>query len=185
MKFINLTLDCTDQLLNLEGEMYWQGAKWRNLWEREAKEKFRGFIEDYLTNFPKGCFGLIDDRGELLGAMILIKISGFKPIPYLHKFSDYLEENGEIAYVSFFVVKKASNEEEVANKLYDHAEEVALTKIGCKNMAVVIYSSPLEERVLKGHNYERLGEQFEWEIYPSIKVPVWIYHYDLLFEESR
>jgi len=162
----------------LEGEMYWQGEQWRKLWQEEAKGKFRVFIQDYLTNFPRGCFGLVDKNGELLGAMFLIKLSGIKSIPYLHKVSDYLEKDGGTAYVSFFVVKKGDEEEKIGQKLYDEAEKIALLKLKCKTMAVVIYSSPLEEQILKGNNYEKLDEQFEWEIYPDKKVSCWIYRYD-------
>lgn len=185
MDLINLQLKHTEELLRLEEEMYWQDGKWHDLWQKEAKEQFKSFIEDYLTNFPKGCFGLVDDGGQLLGAMFLIKVSRLEPLPYFHKMSDYLEEDGEIAYVSCFVVKKGKEEEEIAQKLYDEAERVALLKLGCKTIAVVIYSSPLEEKILVAHNYEKLDKQFEWEIYPGHKVPCQIYYYDLLMKQEK
>ena len=183
MKFVNLGLQHVDELLNLEGEMYWRGEKWKKLWEKEAKEKFRSFIKDYLTNFPQGCFGLVE-KGELVGAMFLTKTLELKPIPYLHEFSDYFEEDGKIAYVSLFCAKRGKYQEEIAQNLYDEAEKVAFLKLKCKTIAVVIYSSPIELRALQSHNYEKLDRQFEWEIYPGKIVPCWIYYYDLLFEES-
>jgi hypothetical protein len=184
MRLVSLSLNDVDEILQLEEKMYWQGEEWKKLWEKEAKEKFRAFINDYLTNFPEGCFGLVGDSGELLGAIFLIKTSRCEPIPYLHEVAEYLKENGEIAYVSLFVIRKGDKEEEIAQELYDEAEKVALTKLGCKKIVVVIYSSPLEERVLKGNNYERLEGQFEWEIYPGKKVPCWIYCYELLMRRE-
>lgn len=183
MRLVSLNPEDVDEILQLEKKMYWQGEDWKNLWEREAEGKFRVFITDYLTNFSKGCFGLVDD-GELLGAIFLTKTSKCEPIPYLHKVDEYLEKDGEVAYVSLFVIRKGDKEEEIAQELYDEAEKVALTKLGCKKMAVVIYSSPLEERVLKGNNYERLEKQFKWEIYPGKKVPCWIYYYEFLMKRE-
>lgn len=185
MKSIKLQLDQTDELLRLEEELYWQSKDWGDLWQREAKEKFRNFIKDYLTNFPEGCFGLADKKEQLVGAMFLIKVSKLEPIPYLQKVSDYLNKTSQTAYVSFFVVKRGDKEKEIAQKLYDEAEETALLKLGCKTIAVVIYSSPLEEEVLKGNNYEKLNEQFEWEIYPGKKVPCFLYHYELLMKSQK
>lgn len=184
MKLINLRLEHIDTLLKLEEEMYWRGGKWSDLWQEEAKEKFKSFIEDYLTNFPDGCFGLVDDNEQLLGAMFLIKVSRLGPLPYFHKVSDCLQKDGEIAYVSCFVVRKGKGEEEIAQELYDEAEKIALFKLSCKTIAAVIYSSPLEERVLVAHNYEKLDEQFEWEIYPDNKVSCWIYYYELLMKQE-
>lgn len=184
MKPISLNQKHTDKLLQLEEKMYWQKGTWKNLWEKEAKGKFRFFINDYLTNFPEGCFGLIDDNAQLLGAIFLIRTSKLEPIPYFHKLDRYLKKEGKIAYVSFFVVEKGEREEEIAQKLYDEAEKTALLKLGCKAMSVVIYSSPLEEKILKGNNYEKLDRQFEWEIYPRKKVPCWIYHYELLMKQE-
>jgi hypothetical protein len=177
MKFISLKQRDTDELTNLEEKMYWQGKKWSRLWKVEAEEKFRNFIKDYLTSFPQGCFGLSED-GKILGAMFLIKISELKPITYLHKFSEYAKPNGRIAYVSFFVVKKGKKQKEIARKLYKYAENVA-KRLNCASMAVVIYSSPLEEEVLKENKYKKLEKKFEWEIYPGMKVPCWIYFRDL------
>jgi len=50
--------------------MYWQSKKWKDLWQEEAKDKFKSFIVDYLDNFPKGCLGLADKDGQLLGAIL-------------------------------------------------------------------------------------------------------------------
>jgi len=157
--------------------MYWRGDKWKNLWQKEAKEKFREFIEDYLINFPKGCFGLIEGK-EILGAMFFTKISKFKTIPYLHRVSEYLEVNGRIAYVSLFVIKDAKNKDEIGRKLYEYAEEVAV-RLACKTIEVVIYSSPLEEQIIKENNYRRLKDKFDWEIYSGMKVPSRIFYYNL------
>lgn len=185
MKIIKLQLDQTDELLRLEEELYWQSKDWGSLWQKEAKEKFRSFIQDYLTSFPEGCFGLGDETGQLVGAMFLIKVSKSEPIPYLHKVSDYLDKTGQTAYVSFFVVMRGDREKEIAQQLYDEAEEVALLKLNCRAIVVVIYSSPLEEEVLKGNNYEKLNGQFEWEIYPGKKVQCFLYHYELLMKEEK
>jgi len=185
MQLIKLQLNQTDELLQLEEDLYWQDKDWNDLWRREAKEKFRSFIEDYLTNFPQGCFGLVDETEQLVGAMFLIKISKSEPIPYLHRVADYLDKTGQIAYASFFVVKRNDQEKEIAQKLYDEAEEIALLKLGCKAVVVVIYSSPLEEEILKRNNYEKLDKQFEWEIYPGKKVPCFLYHYELLMKEKK
>lgn len=185
MRVVSLDLQHISRLLLLEEEMYWQQSKWKDLWEEEAKEKFRVFIEDYMTNNPQGCFGVVDDNDQLLGAMFLTKVSELKPIPYLHRFADYFEEDGEIAYVSFFVVKRGKEELEIAEEVYDQAEEVALFKLKCKTISVVIYSSPIELKILQSHNYEKLNEQFEWEIYPGMKKECWIYYYNLLMERGN
>ena len=84
-----------------------------------------------------------------------------------------------------FVVKRGTNEREIAQRLYNEAEEIALFKLGCKTMAVVIYFSPLEEQILKGNNYERLNKQFEWEIYPGKKVTCFLYSLELLEREEK
>ncbi len=184
MKVVPLGQKDVDEILQLEEEMYWQGEDWKSLWKKEAEEKFRVFIIDYLANFSKGCFGLVNGDGKLLGAIFLTRTSKLEPIPYLHKVDEYLEEGGKIAYVSLFIIRKGDKEEEIAQELYDEAEKVALTSLDCKKMSVVIYSSPLEERILKGNNYERLEKQFEWEIYPGKKVPCWIYYYELLMKQE-
>ena len=186
MKFISLNLCQVEELLNLQGQMYFREGKWKELWDKEAKGKFKVFIKDYLTNFPQGCFGL-ENKGELIGAMFLMKIAELKPIPYLHKVTECLKPKGQIAYVSVFVVKKGKNETEIAEKLYQQAEIVAL-KVGCKTIEVVINISPLEEQILKENNYKRMVERFTWEIYPGMKVPCWIYYQnlqlDLYFREK-
>lgn len=173
MRFILLSQENAEDLLNLEEKMYWDGDKWKGLWQREAKGRFREFIKDYLTNSPQGCFGLSED-GELIGAMFLIKISKMKPIPYLHRFSKYFKPDGEIAYVSFFVVKKGQKQKEITRKLYEKAGEMA-SELGCTTIAVVIYSSPLEEKIIIEKNYQKLAQKFNWKIYPSMKVPCRIY----------
>lgn len=184
MRIIPLGTEHIDELLELEGKMYWQSEKWKDLWEKEAKEKFRVFIKDYLVNFPEGCFGLVENE-RISGAMFLTKISKLKTIPYLHKFSEYFEIEGSIAYVSSFVVKegKRSEREVIALELYDYATKVAVD-IHCKTIEVVIYSSPIEEAALKGNNYEKLEGQFDWEIYPEKKVASSIYYNNLLMNSS-
>lgn len=185
MNSISLSQKHFTDILFLEEKMYWQSGSWQRLWKKEAKEKFKVFNSDYISNYPQGCLGLADDSGQLLGAIFLIKTSKPEPIPYLHKVSECLEEDGKIAYVSLFVVKKGKKEGEIAQKLYNEAEEVALLKLRCKTMAVVIYLSPLEEKILKGNNYEKINKQFEWEIYPGKKVPCWIYSYELLMRQEE
>ena len=184
MKISELTINQVDELLELEEKMYWENDKWGDLWKQEAKEKFRNFITEYLNNFPKGCFGLVDERDNLLGAFFILKTSQITPIPYLHTPSNYYSEKGNVAYVSFFVVRRGQNEDEIAQKLYDNAEEVALLKLRCKHIAVLIYSSPLEENILIGNNYEKQPQQYEWEIYPGKRVKSWIYVSSLLMEQT-
>ena len=104
MKIINLLPKHTEELLKLEEEMYWTEYDWKKLWEKEAKEKFRKFIKEYLTNFNQGCFAVAESE-EILGAMFLLKISEKRPIPYLHKIPEYLDKTGQIAYVSLFAAK--------------------------------------------------------------------------------
>lgn len=185
MRFIKLELKHVEKLLVLEEKMYWQSQDWRDLWEKEARERFRVFIKDYLTYYPEGCFGLTDNSGQVIGAMFLLKTLKAKPIPYLHKPSDYFEKEGEVAYVSFFVVENNKDEETIVQKLYGQAEKVALLKLSCKTIAVVIYSSPLEEKVLISNNYERFNQQFEWEVYPGHKKLCYVYHYEPLMKREQ
>ena len=183
MKYVDLDLSFHQQLLDLEGQMYWDTAEWKKIWEKEAKMKFSDLITDYLTNFPQGCFGLTEN-GELVGSIFLIKLSELRPIPYVNKISDYLNKSGDTAYVSFFVVKKGNNSEEIARELYDKSEVVA-HEIGCNKIAVVINNSPLEEKVLIDNDFEKSKEEYQWEIYPGMeKVPCHIYSCSLLMEES-
>lgn len=183
MKFTKLNKTYHHQLLELEEKMYWSEGRWKELWDKEARQKFDDLITDYLTNFPEGCFGLVEND-ELIGSIFLIKLSKNQPIPYVNKVSDYLDNTGNIAYVSFFVVKKGVMDQVIAQKLYDLAEEVALS-INCKKISVVINNSPLEEEILKGNNYERSVEEYQWEIYPEIMVPCHIYTYQLLMDETK
>ena len=178
MNLIKLDLIHQNQLLELEEKMYWYSGRWKELWEKKAKNKFNDLIADYLQNFSQGCFGLTE-KENLIGAMFLLKVSKLVPIPYVNKVSDYLDKDGNIAYVSFFVVKKGGQEKEIAQNLYEHAKEVTLF-IGCKKIAVTINVSPLEEEILKENNYKKLNRQFQWEIYPGIIVPSHIYHCSLL-----
>jgi len=184
MKKIALDLQNIEELLQLEEQMYWQSDKWSKLWQNEAKDKFKFFINDYLTKFPQGCFGLVDEKENLLGAMFLLKTSKSIPIPYLHNPFDYYDNDGEIGYVSFFVVRKGKDQLDIAQKLYDEAEKVALLKLKCKNIVVTIYSSPLEEKILIGNNYEKQNQQYDWEIYPEKKVTSSIYCYNLLMNSG-
>jgi hypothetical protein len=173
MNFVKLDQNYHDQLLKLEGQMYWNSGKWKDLWDKEARGKFDSLINDYLTNYPKGCFGLLEND-ELVGSIFLLKVKEIKPIPYVNRVPDFLDENGDIAYVSFFVVRKGTGDKEIAKKLYLKAKDVAQV-IGCKKIAVVINNSPLEENILKENNYQKLPEQFMWEIYPGMTVPCYIY----------
>jgi hypothetical protein len=184
MDFVQLDQRHHDQLLILEKDMYWTEGEWKKKWENGARQKFDDLITDYLTNFPQGCFGLVE-KGELIGAIFLLKVSELKPIPYVNKVADHFSETGDIAYVSFFVIKKGDGDEEIAQELYDKAQDVALLSISCKKIAVVINNSPLEEKILIGNDYERSVEEFQWEIYPGIMVPCHIYSYSLLMEESK
>ena len=153
--------------------MYWSEGKWKELWDKETKQRFDDLITDYLTNFPQGCFGLTENN-ELIGSIFLLKVKDLKPIPYVNKVQDYLNKDGDIAYVSFFVTKKGDKDREIAQELYDRVEDVAM-EIGCTKVAVVINNSPLEEEILKGNNYEQSAEEFQWEIYPGMMVPCHIY----------
>ena len=173
MKFTKLDITYHHQLLDLEGKMYWTSGKWKTLWDKEAKQKFDTLITDYLTNYPQGCFGLIENR-KLIGAIFLLKVLELKPIPYVNKVHDHLNTRGNIAYVSFFVVKKGNRDEEIARELYRCTEKVAIS-LGCNKTAVVINESPLEEGVLKTNGYNRSKEEYQWEIYPSMMVPCHIY----------
>ncbi|KKP28556.1 MAG: hypothetical protein UR15_C0025G0005 [Parcubacteria group bacterium GW2011_GWA2_31_28] len=184
MKITELKIQNTEELLELEEQMYWQSGDWNKLWQDEAKKKFRVFIKDYLTKFPQGCFGLVDDNGNLLGTMFLLKTSKSIPIPYLHNPFDYYDNNGDKAYVSFFVVREGKDQLDIAQKLYDEAEKVALLKLRCGNIVVTIYSSPLEEQILISNNYEKQPQKYEWEIYPSINVESWIYINSLLMKQA-
>lgn len=177
-----LDLSFHDQLLELEEKMYWNEGKWKELWSKEAKQKFDDLITDYLTNFLQGCFGLVEN-GKLIGSIFLIKLLELKPIPYINKVSNYLSESGDIAYVSFFVVKKGDRDKEIAKKLYESAKKMA-TLIGCKKIAVVINNSPVEEEVLKESNYKKSTREYPWEIYPGMVVPCCIYSYSLLVDEK-
>lgn len=185
MKFIKLDLKHVERLLVLEEKMYWQGQNWRALWKKEARGRFRVFIREYLVHYPESCFGLTDNGEQVIGAMFLLKTLKAEPIPYLHKPFDYFKKDGEVAYVSFFVVEDNKDKETIAQKFYEQAEEVALLKLGCKMIAVVICSSPLEEKVLISNNYRRFNQQFEWEVYPGCKKPCSIYHHELLMKREK
>ncbi len=138
------------------------------------RKKCTGFqINGKRSNFPLECFDLIDND-ELIGSIFLLKVSDLKPIPYVNNVHDYLDKQGNIAYVSFFVVKKGEKDEIIARELYKCAKKIALS-IGCKKLAVVINKSPLEEKILKGNQYKRSTEKYQWEIYPGMMVPCHIY----------
>ena len=173
MNFVQLDISFHQQLLQLEGDMYWTSDTWKTLWDKEAKKKFDDLIIDYLTHFPQGCFGLVEND-ELIGSIFLLKVSELKPIPYVSNVHEYLNEKGNIAYVSFFVVKKGDKDETIARELYKSAEDVAQS-IGCNKIAVVINESPLEEEILKNTQYERSIDEYQWEIYPGMMVPCHIY----------
>lgn len=171
MKFRNLLIKDLEELLKLEEEMYWMKGKWHKLWEKEASQKFKELISEYISEFPSGCFGLFNGE-HLLGALIFTKIFEVEPIPYIHKLDDYFCENGKIAYVEIFVVRE--NDEGVASKIYKEAEKIA-KQIGCNKIAVVIYSSPVEENVLKKLGYRIEKNDEKWEIYPNQLVNCRIY----------
>lgn len=178
MRIQNLSIKNLDQILFLEEQMYWQGKKeWRELWQKEAGELFGKMIKEYLEKFPDGCFGLFDEKEELLGAIIFTKLLEVRPIPYVHSFKDYFADKGNIAYVEIFAVKKGEQELEVSGKLYQEAERVA-EKIGCDKIAVVIHSSPSEEKILNKLYYQVEKENLQWEIYPKKFVDCKIYNYD-------
>jgi len=177
MKFIKLDVTYHHQLLELEERMYWASGKWKLLWDKEAKQKFNRLITDYLTNYPQGCFGLVEQK-ELIGSIFLLKVLELKPIPYINMVYDYLDLQGNIAYVSFFVVKKGNKDEKIAWELYRYAKKVALS-IGCKKIAVVINDSPLEEKILKDNAYKKSKEKYQWEIYPGMMVPCHIYSLEI------
>lgn len=169
--------------MDLEEKMYWDSGRWRELWKNGAKDKFQKLISDYLQNYLRGCLGLTE-KDKLDGAIFLLKVAEVKPIPYVNKVHDYLDENGEIAYVSFFAVKKDDREKEITRQLYDKAEKVALS-IGCNKIKVVINNSPQEEVILKENNYERSEEEYQWEIYPGIMVPCHIYTRQVMVDSSH
>lgn len=155
----------------------WASGKWKLLWDKEAKQKFDRLITDYLTKYLQGCFGLAE-HGELIGSLFLLKVIEQKPIPYVNTVHKYLDPQGTVAYVTFFVVKKGNRDEEIARELYAYAKKVALS-LGCKKIAVVINESPLEENILKDTGYERSTEEYQWEIYPGMMVPCHIYSLEL------
>ncbi|UCD04561.1 MAG: hypothetical protein JSW73_02930 [Candidatus Woesearchaeota archaeon] len=172
MKFRQLSTKDSEDILKLEEEMYWLGKKWHTLWKEEGEQKFRESINDYLTNFPSGCFGLFDEREQLLGAIIFTKLSTIKTIPYIHRFDDYFEKEGGIAYVQIFVIKDNSNE--LAERMYRQANKIA-KNINCNRISVVIYSSPVEESILKKLGYTIEQDNLKWEIYLNKFVDCKIY----------
>ncbi|MBN1332068.1 hypothetical protein JW978_04265, partial [Candidatus Dojkabacteria bacterium] len=105
----------------------------------------------------------------LIGAISLCRLNEIRSIPYLHDPLKYFNENGEIAYVSLFVVAKGNSEDEIAEQLYLNAEKRALEK-GCSKIVVVIYSSPIEIKILRKFGYEVEIEDAEWEIDPDMQV---------------
>lgn len=170
-----LTHKHVENLLKLEEEMYWLSGKWKDLWEKEAKYKFRNFIDDYITHFPEGCIGF-ENNGEVVGALFLTKISEIRTIPYIHEFHQYYEPAGNISYVSFFVVK--DNDKNIAIELYNRAKRAA-TDIGCKKIIVVIYRSPLEEKIIRDQGYKIVDKSLGWEIYPKINVSSRIWYLNI------
>lgn len=178
MKFQKLSTENLEAVLKLEEEMYWLREEWHDFWKKGVEQKFKELIGKYLSEFPSGCFGLFDESGKLLGALIFAKISEVKPIPYLHKFADYFEKNGDIAYVEIFAVRKGEDENEIARNIYQEAERVA-KEIGCNKIAVVIYSSPVEESVLKNLDYSIEKNNLKWEICPGKFVDCKIYTHQL------
>lgn len=178
MRIQNLSIKNLEQILFLEEQMYWQGKEWQELWQKEGKGLFGNMIKEYLENFPEGCFGLFDEKEELLGAMIFTKLSEVKPIPYINNFKDYFADKGNIAYVQTFVIKKGEQELEIAENIYQEAEKAA-GKIRCDKVAVVIYYSPIEEKILNKLCYKIEKENSQWEIYPEKFVNCKIYNYYL------
>lgn len=174
MRIKNLSIKNLDQILFLEEQMYWQGKEWQELWQKEAKELFGKMIKEYFEKFPEGCFGIFDEKEGFLGVMIFTKLSEIKTIPYIHNFKDYFAEKGNIAYIQIFAVKKGEQEFKIAETLYYNAEKVA-EKIGCDKIAVVIYSSPIEEKILNKLCYKVEKENLPWEIYPKRFVNCKIY----------
>lgn len=153
--------------------MYWSSPKWKSYWHKKAQHLFADLIADYLTNFPRGCFGLQDGK-KLLGALFLLKIDEIRTIPYIHEVDKNISRTGEVAYVSFFVVRKGKDQDKTSDLLYKYAEQKA-KEIGCSEIAVVIYSSPIELESLKKENYKKSESNFKWEILPGKMVDAKIY----------
>lgn len=153
--------------------MYFTSVGWARLWKREAQKKFKAFLEDYIRHFPEGGFGVVDN-GQLVGAMWLLATDQSQPIPYLHDVRQFLVKGGKLGYVSFFAVRKGTDENKVAETLYQEAENVA-KQLGFREIIVVIYKSHLEEETIKAMGYKSTNEKLQWEIYPGMFVPATIY----------
>lgn len=166
MRIEKLKIKNLDQILILEEQMYWRKKEWAELWKKEARRLFRKMIKEYLEKFPEGCFGIFTEKEELLGAMIFTKLSEIKTVPCVHKIEEYFVKDGNIAYVQIFAIKKGEDELEIAEKIYCAAEK-AVEKIGCDKIAVVIYSSAIEEKILNKLGYKVEKENMQWEIYPN------------------
>lgn len=92
----------------------------------------------------------------------------------MHRFWNYFKKDGNIAYVQIFAVKKNNQQFLIAEKLYKEAENIT-KRINCNKISVVIYSSPLEEKVLNKLNYKIERRDLKWEIYPKQFVDCKIY----------
>ena len=169
-----LSIEDLDQILFLEYQMYWQKKGWQELWKNRGEKLFRNMIKEYLVNFPRGCFGVFDEKEGLSGVMIISKISEVKTIPYIHSFKDYFEESGNIAYVQIFAIKNCKKEVKIAKDLYRGVEKMAKTN-ECNKIVVVIYSSLVEEAVLKQFGYKIERDDLRWEIFPDKYVDCRIY----------
>ncbi len=174
MEFKKLELNNLEDILEMEEKMYWQGKEWQKLWQKEARNKFKELIKDYLINYPNGCWGLFNTTGELLAAVIFTRLNKVKAIPYFHRFSNYFETAGKIIYVQVFAVKNSESEENLAEKIYEQLERVA-KHIGGQKVAVLIYSSFLEEKILNKLGYKIEYNNLQWEIYPDKFVNCKIY----------
>ncbi len=176
MIFRNATEKDVDQINKLEEKMYWNSPKWKVLWKKEAESLFRKMWESYVRIFPEG-FIVLEDNEKIIGSMLLTKINSVKTIPYVHNCKDFFDENGKIAYVQCFVLEDL-NDKESAKKLYLKSIENS-KKIRCSKLIVIIYSSPLEETVIKELGFTIEKTEQSWEIYPNTFVKCKIYSKDM------
>lgn len=166
-----------ESLLKLEYDLYFDYPDWSKRWKKEAKRLFKQFIVDYVKNFNQGCFELRDRKG-ILGAIFLLTTKKKLAIPYLHRVKEYMYEGGKNAYVSFFVIQKGVKGKNIAVLLYKEAEVLA-KKLGCSNILVVIYKSPVELETIVKLGYKTDNKVCNWEILPGKTVNALIYRKQL------
>lgn len=180
MNLISLQKSDISEILYLEEKMYWQSGRWISLWKNEGKIWFRILLQEYIKKFPQGCFGYKNENDQIIGALLFLKINSINTVPYFHHFSEFFSSKGNIAYVSVFVVDQGNKgKEKIADKLYECLEEKAVL-LDCNKSIAVIYSSSLEQRIIEKRGYQKYKKQYEWEIYPEIKVNSQIYYKNLI-----